>query len=82
MIIRTVFSLHELTVYEITQSSIMFNGYYWKDSNTPQGCGPFHTLQLCVDHYAQGLPKIEPIEPDKVITVDFKNKRRAILKLV
>lgn len=78
-----VFRLGQLEVYE---SSIVLTThpedplpcYYWADPKSPQGCGPFVSIQKCIEHYEKyaqhtDLAVLPP--PSNVLNVDFKAKK-------
>ncbi len=61
---------------------------YWRDDRDPNGYGPFVTLHHLMNHYQSTIqarqeqdakPKLLLINPaNKVLIVDFKNKKKII----
>lgn len=79
--IGIIFKLHDLEVYCMETFPTPFftgpnaDGFYWKDPQMPQGCGPFPSIASAVENYE--IYSLQAIRaPGDLIRVDFKSKRR------
>lgn len=72
-------TLGSLRVYTFSPSSIGTTSIFWCDDKDPQGYGPFRSIYECLSHWQwrQGERKaIEAIDPNKVVHVNFSEKKR------
>lgn len=52
---------------------------WWKDAQSPQGFGPFSSLQYAFNHYRNTIKQMKAEEAKplaQVVQVDFRNKKR------
>lgn len=71
-----IYQVKAVDKYQLPDPS---HGFYWKDTQSPNGFGPFLSLYDCMDHYKKTVQamKIDAIvEPCDVIWVNFKKKCR------